>query len=292
MSDTTIHNRAMLVSLRLSAWTARKYDKGISNKVAKDFNAQSDAGRYNKMLIPSDAISYKALNQLIGKIRTDYYANTLAWSDEGWRLLPTANYQQFADFTRKAKAEFNALLNDFLAEYPALKENAKMRLNGMYQESDYPTVSQIAGKFGFYLDFSPLPAQGDFRLDLPSDELARLEADKQAQVKGAIDGAMSDAWNRLYTCVKHIHERLSQPDAIFRDSLISNAAELCDILTRLNVTGNPDLENLRAEVEGYIASQDADTLREDDQAREDVATLADDILSRMAAFYSPETEGQ
>lgn len=283
-----IHTRAMLVSCRLSTWTARKYDRKVSAEVAANHGAAMDAGRYNKMLIPADSLSYKAIMQHVGAVRTQHYANTLAWSDEGWRMLPTANYMHYAQFTRQAKAIFSTLLDDFMAEYPALRDGAKLRLNGLYREEDYPAISQIRSKFGFYLDFSPVPAQGDFRLDLPQEDIRRIEAETQGKVKGATAEAMRDAWGRLYDCVKHVQERLATPDAIFRDSLIDNARNLCDMLTRLNVEGDPNLEAMRAEVADSIASQDPDSLREDDTMRSDVATVAEDIFNRMAAFYSPQ----
>ena len=283
---SAIHTRAMLVSLRLSSWTARKYDKRISNEVASQHGATQDAGRYNKMLLPGDCASYKALMSLVGAIRTQHYANTLAWSDEGWRLLPTANYANYVSFVRKMRAQFETLLDGFIAEYPALREAAKTRLNGMYRDEDYPTISQIRGKFGFYYDPMPLPASGDFRLDLPASDVAAMETATQERISSAVGDAMQDAWKRLYEAVKHIHEKTAQHDAIFRDSLILNARELCDVLGRLNVTGDPNLEAMRLEVENDLASNDPNTLRENERVREDVAIVAEDILSRMAAFYS------
>lgn len=280
-----IHSRAMLVSLRLSAWTARKYDKKITSETNAAHGASADAGRYNKMLLSGDCPSYKALMQLVGSIRTEHYANTLAWSDEGFRLLPTANYPQYSDFTRKKRAEFNTLLEEFLSEYPYLREQAKVRLKGMYKEEDYPTVSQIRGKFGFYLDFNPLPIKGDFRCELPQEEIRQIESQMVDRQGEAIKEAMTDAWKRLHDCVKHIHERMVNPDAIFRDSLIYNARELCDMLSRLNVTGDANLEKFRDEVESYLASNDPDTLRENYSLREDTATLAEDIMQRMSGFY-------
>lgn len=283
-----IHSRAMLVSLRLSTWTARRYDKKVSLEAAANNGAASDAGRFNKMLIPADSPTYKALMQLVGSIRTEHYQNTLAWSDEGWRLLPTANFQEFSDFTRKSKAVFSDLLEDFLTAYPTMRDAASYRLGAMYNEADFPTVSEIRGKFGFYLDFKPLPAKGDFRIDLPAEQVRLLEHSMEARTQDAVGTAMKDAWERLHTCVSHIKERLSNPDGIFRDTLISNAKDLCDVLSRLNVTGDVNLEAFRSEMAEYIACQDPDTLRDDKEVRESVATLADDIVNRMSAFYSPE----
>ena len=44
---------AMLVSLRISAWSGRLYDRKASNHVAVHHEASASAGRYNKCLLPS-----------------------------------------------------------------------------------------------------------------------------------------------------------------------------------------------------------------------------------------------
>ena len=42
---------AMLVSLRISAWSGRQYDRKASNHVAVHHEASASAGRYNKLPI-------------------------------------------------------------------------------------------------------------------------------------------------------------------------------------------------------------------------------------------------
>ena len=86
---TEIHARALLVWLTISTWSARKYDRRVSQSVNQQFHVHSDAGRYNKYLLPVDAGSYKTLIALASAIRVEHYTHTLAWSDEGWRLLPS-----------------------------------------------------------------------------------------------------------------------------------------------------------------------------------------------------------
>lgn len=282
-----IHARAMLVSLRISTWTAQKYDKAVTKQATDANGAAGDAGRFNKMLIPSGSISYKALMKLAGSIRTEFYANTLAWADEGWRLHATANHLELCNMARDWRHKFTDLTEDFLTEYPRLRDSARLRLGSMYDERDYPTVSQIRGKFGFYLDFSPLPARGDFRVDLPKDEIRRIESEVSAKVKDATAEAMQDAWARLHKCISHIKDTLSKDEPRIYDSLIGNASDLCDILGRLNVTGDPNLEAMRLEVIENITCQDTDMLRESPELRQAAATLADDIVNRMADFYSP-----
>ena len=54
----SIQNSAMLVSLTVKQWAARKYDKRVSHEVAKTHNTDVDVGRYNKQLLEKSADSF------------------------------------------------------------------------------------------------------------------------------------------------------------------------------------------------------------------------------------------
>ena len=283
--DTSICNKAVLVSLSVSTWTARKYSKEITAKVNADHGASGDAGRYNKSLLPGDAESYKALMRVAGYARTNHYSQSLAWSDEGWRLLPTANYQDYTDRLRGLTSEFETALEDFLLDYPALVNQSRGRLNGMFRDSDYPDVHDLRAKFSIGVEFSPVPTSGDFRLDLAGSTIEAIEKSVVDRVERATAGAVKDSWDRLKDCVLHIHSRLSDPKAIFRDSLIDNARELTDILGRLNVTGDVNLETARLEVAAKLGAYEPAMLRSDATARAEVARDAQAILSSMNGLY-------
>jgi hypothetical protein len=66
---------------------------------------------------------------------------------------------------------------------------------------------------------------------------------------------------------------------IFRDSLVGNATELCELLTRLNVTNDARLEDARKKLESALVGVDANALRKDDDLRLDVKAKVDEILS-------------
>ena len=282
MTASDMHTRAMLAKLSIRAWSARKYDKKITAETNEAHGATSDAGRYNKMLLPGDAPTYKALCQHISALRLTHYAQSLAWSDEGWRLLPVKNYQNYTDALRTGQHEFNRLLSEFLADYPALRSEAKARLNGMYNDEDYP--SDLASKYDFAIEFAPVPCGSDFRVTLSKEEIDIIAARTEERVSQAFKDAHIDACKRLYDAVARIRERLSSPDAIFRDSLITNARELCDVLTRLNVANDAKLDTLRHEVE-LLATAEPQTLRDVPEVRNDTAERAETILAAMRATY-------
>jgi len=286
-TDTAIHTRALLVWLQISTWSARKYDRSVSNKVNRDAGASDDAGRYNKLLLPGDASSYKTLITLLGSLRAWHYNETLAWSDEGNRLLTTANFTHYADTLRQKSAEIDRAIDAFVDDYPALRTAAALKLQGLYKPEDYPDVSDIRGKFGVKVSYNPVPIASDIRVNLAADQIAAIEASINDNNRSAVDTAMADCWQRLHTVVAAVATKLADPTAIFRDSLIGNASELCDVLKRLNVTDDPDLESMRATVLHQIASMAPQTLRDSKHARQDTADKAKAILDSMAAFYTP-----
>jgi hypothetical protein len=282
MANDTLITRAMLCSLRISSWSARKYDKKVTAETNAAHGADSDAGRYNKMLLPGDASSYKALTSHIAATRVLHYEQTLAWSDDGWRLLPVANYQKYTDKLRDARHTYDSLLADFLADYPSLQQAARLKLNGMYRDEDYP--ANVAGKYGFAIEYSPVPSGGDFRVSLSQSEIDIIATRTESRVKDAFEQAHNDAVKRLYECVSRIHERLAQPEAIFRDSLIGNARELCDVLSRLNISGDMNLETLRRQTDS-LATVQPESLRNDPVTRIQTANAAQGILDQMMSVY-------
>jgi len=284
-AETAIHTRAMLVWLQIGTWSARKYDKRATAKLTADHHAAADAARVNKSLLPGDAKAYRALTSLAGSIRAEHYTNTLAWADEGWRLLPVANFQNYTAWYRAQKNAYASALADFCQEYPSLRANAPARLNGLYRAEDYPTTQDMSGKFTLDVQFSPVPAAGDIRLDLAADQRAIVEASITGRVEQATAIAMRDAWTRLHDVVAHIAERLSDPTAVFRDSLIENARAAVDGLKRLNVTNDPDLEAMRARVEAELTQAEPETLRIVPAVRQDTAARAQDIMAAMGGLY-------
>jgi hypothetical protein len=93
-NQTDLYSRAMLVSLRISSWSARRDDKRLAAEIARIHGAAKDSVDTKKRLLPADSKTFLALNSHIAAVRKDlHYAQTLAWSDDGWRLLPVKNYQ-------------------------------------------------------------------------------------------------------------------------------------------------------------------------------------------------------
>lgn len=287
VNTANIHSRAMLAKLSIGCWTAHKYDKRISNEVSAQHGASADAGRYNKHLLggKNAASKHRAVIASAAQARLVHYRETLPWTDEGWRMLPTENWMHYCEKMRAASADFSAKADGFVLEYPAMKSSARSLLNGMYKEEDYPDPSKIADLFSCKIDYAPIPARGDLRVGLKTDEIAEIESAIEERVRSGMDAAVKDAWDRMREVVSKLSERLSNPDAVFRDSLVGNVKECVDVLRRLNPTGNFEIEDMRQKIERELAAFDPQDLRDVKPLREAAAAKAQAILDSMRAVY-------
>ncbi len=276
-----LNDRALLVQLNVSQWTARKYDKKATKEVILSHGTTAAAGRFNKALLPmSDLLDN--IHKKTTHIRTKYYDNTLPWGMDGTMMLPTANYLSFMSDFRKERGEWNSLVQDFIDNYDSLKLDAQRILGSLYDHSDYPPVLELRHKFHMDMAVFPVPSS-DFRVAIGSEELSRIQQDVERRVKEAEQAALKDVWQRLYERVKHMAEKLADPKAIFRDSMLENTREICALLPRLNFSDDPNLEAMRQQVEASLIKH-PEALRNDPDLRRDTAAEAKKIMDAMGTF--------
>jgi hypothetical protein len=277
----SINKKAMLVYLNISIWTARKYDKRVSREIEAKYQAD-EAGRYNKILIAKAHLAN--IKKIISSARTFHYDNTLPWDDKGGRLLPAANYFNYISNIRSFKDAFEREINHFLAVYPNLKEEARQRLHGLFNEEDYPDPGSLAAKFAFRNSILPLPAAQDFRVELRESEVESIRESIKEQIEASTQAAQHDLWQRIFKVVSHMSERLSDPDNKFKNSLVSNISELCDLFPKLNVTNDAKLDKAVAEIKAKLTVHDSQVLRENDTIRNKTAVEAQKIMNKMRDY--------
>lgn len=286
-----LSDKALLVQLNVSQWTARKLDKKVTKEVADSHGASRAAGNYNKRLLPMND-KLDAVHAKTSVMRADFYQQTLPWGLEGTHMLPSTNYLAFMSTFRKHKAEWDMLVSQFIWDYEQLLRqmggNARTFLGGLYDPADYPSVEEVRRKFNVDMVVLPVPTN-DFRVQIADEELAGIHADVERRVQQSLRGAMDEAWNRLYRQVSTMAQRLGNPEGKLYDSLIENARDLCNVLSRLNITDDPNLEAMRQEVEAKLTPHDKDTIKADPKLRSSLAQEAEEIMRRMGAFMGQPT---
>lgn len=270
-----LQNKAMLATLTISQWTARRHDKAVSDEVDKSHGAK-DAGRYNKLLVDKSAL--EPMNQVASAARLYHYRMTLPWGDNGDRLLPSMLYLDYTKAVREYKDEFNRRAAAFSALYPSLVQSARQRLGTMYEPKDYP--ANICDRFEFKVGFSLIPDAKDFRVEVDAEHAEEIKRDITAAVEERQKQAVKDCWTRVREIVSRIEERCSAEKPIIRDSLMENTVQLLDVLPALNITGDPELKVISDEVRARLV-HNPDALRTNDSIRDQTARAAAEILAKM-----------
>jgi hypothetical protein len=272
-------HKALLANLKISQWTGKKNDRQATNTVENSYSTRGNVGQYSKKLLPG-ASELENIQRLAGMIRVFFYRETLPWFSDGSRILSSKNYMDFTKAFREKKQEYDNAVADFVKEYPTLKADAKVKLGSLFVDSEYPDVGYLASTFSCEISFMPIPEVGDFRVQI-------LDEEKQsflARMKETENNALQDCWNRLHGVVSKAAEKLQNPESVFRDSLIENIQDICQLLPKLNVMDNPDLEAMRLQVEKLLCEVKPGDCRNSVAERKTAAAKLDDITSKMSVF--------
>ncbi|MET0183026.1 MAG: DUF3150 domain-containing protein [Caulobacterales bacterium] len=288
-----LSTKAMLATLSISSWTARKHDRAATEEINKSKEAAVDASRVNKLLVPKDALA--PIEKITGAARNFHYEYSMPWADNGARLLPAAAYVAYMARIRTFREQFDAAVSEFVAEYETHKEAARKQLGQMFREADYPTASDIHRRFSFSVAIDPVPAAEDFRVSIGDTQADLIRAEIEARANEQLQGAMNDLFRRVQDVCGRMVERLTsykpgakgeRAEGTFRDSLVENVRDLAAILPALNVTGDARLNDIAKRMEAELTRHDAKDLREDLEARQETAKAAAAILADVSDFLA------
>lgn len=290
---TPLSRKAVLVSVNISQWTARKLDKKVTEDTNDRHHAQKDAGRYNKLLIDPEHLA--EITALVSKARKTHYALTQPWVDEGPRILANVMYSKFADEFRTLKREFADAADRFCAGYPVYIEQRKRALNGMFNEADYPGPDEIRSKFDLDYEVTPFLEAADWRSDLDDDIVAEIRADLEAKSVNVVDNAMKHTIAQIVERVGKMATKLAEfkpsggkgdpAENTFKDTLVENVRELAEVLPAFNLTNDPKLTEITERIKRELCVEDAKALRKNDGARAVVAKSAEEIVNAVSELF-------
>jgi len=195
-SEPSLSSRAMLCSLSIGVWSARKHDADASEEIARQHGAQLDAGRYHKVLLPKEALA--DIQKIVSEARQEHYFMTLPWDDNGYRVLPAAAYMEHTEKMRALSNRFTPAVDTLVSQFSQLVEEAKVRLDGLFRAADYPTCDELRSKFSFETKVMPLPDANDFRVALGEEEQERIKRQITSAVEASLQVASRELWQRLY----------------------------------------------------------------------------------------------
>jgi hypothetical protein len=275
----------MLVEVSISCWSAKKLAKKETEELTTAKSAAKSAAKVQKNLLVDDP-KLAQVNKYAADTRNWLARVTVPWSDAGARLVSTAQFMDFKKQLDVKQQEFDALVADFLNTYATMISAQAFKLGSMFDRSEYPDNSEVAKKFGLRYSFTPVPEAGDFRVDIADEIASQLRDEYAAEYQRRVDAVNREHWDRLKDVLDRMSERLGVEsdgkNKVFRDTLVDNALELCDLLRDTNVTGDQALDAARREVEQALLGITPKDLRTNDATRADVKSQVDSILDKFA----------
>lgn len=281
----SIASSAVLVELNVSVWPAKKLDREMTETVNANASAVRDASQTRKNLFAGTSLR-KDIENYAARIRLYHNQHTLPWADKGQRLLPTKLFLDYKTTMNVYEATFNQMCNNFFLEYPRLVAEAQQHLGKLYKAEDYPPLDEVKLKFGFRKAVDPIPESGDFRLDVSAEDLEEVRQQYEAKFDERLAEAMRAPWERLHDVLTAMSKKLTDEDGVetkkrYHDSLVTNAQELCELLTKMNVTNDPKLEEARKQLELTMLGADIETIKESAHVRETMKNKVDAILQKF-----------
>lgn len=288
----TMAEKAMLADLTIKGWSGRATDNEAAAFTAQHYQANAEWTRFTKRLVRADAL--KAVKKIEAAARAKHKELTLPWNENGQRILPAKAFNDYSAAMGQLRDDHESAVDDLVAEFDTLVDEARRELGGLFNADDYPTAAELQAKFVFDTELTALDTTGDFRVQMSDAEMQRLQAQITERTERRLAAAMSDVYQRLHEVVAHMAQRLKaykpkrsddgKVENPFRDATLRNVADIVDLMPKLNVTNDPELDALAQEVRQNLLAADADTLRTDDAKRADVAAKADEIAAAMAGM--------
>lgn len=311
MNITNIAAAAMLGSINISVWEARKQDKRTAEEVITSKGARSKKAATVQKHLFSECKALEDIKSLRAEIRQWFNSVTLPWDDNGRRLITTAQYLTVVDRIGKYERQIGALFKTFLDSYSTEVSKQAFENGALFDRTEYPPVEEVAAKFRFSFVVEPLPTSGDFRVDIGNEAQRQMQEQYERAVAERVSGAVADAWQRVKTQVEWVKERMDavlayDPDAVeetktldddgnviavdirkkrrpkLYDSMLDNGLELCNLLRDLNVTNDPRLEEARQALETALTRVDMDSLKTTPELQQATRTAMQNILDKFS----------
>ena len=283
----TLNSSAMLVEVNISKWEGRKLDKKASAEVTHNHNANSGIANVHKKLL-GDCQELDTIKKFVSNARNIHYAMTLPWSKSGLQLIPTSLYFKYNKQMSELQQEFHRLCDNFFAIYEQSIVDAKDKLGTLFHADNYPSLESIRSKFKWSMNYIPLPESGDFRIDIGNEGLKEVQERYASFYEEQLSRSMNTAWHRLHDVLSRMSERLdysgTEDKKTFRDTLVTNVADVVDLLDHFNLTGNADMKLMKSNLDKALRGVTPDALREDSDLRQQTKQAVDKAIKALPSL--------
>lgn len=223
-------------------------------------------------------------------IRKWHNQHTLRW-DEGVGILPSKMFSDYTDHMRQKRAEFDALVEQFVGEYPDALNEAAEKLNSMFNPADYPRAEEVVHKFGVRTVFYPLPEAADFhRTSCVMEQLQDMEDGLNDHLAETSKGISKELLGRLIEPIRKMAQQLAKDGSFNKRKkdggypLFESIIEAARLMAELNIEGDANVSAAISEIETAYNGWSPSVIRDNKVARKDALDDADALVKKLSAY--------
>lgn len=283
---SNLSHNAMLVILNQRAWTAKAVDMDIAAATEQAYEAEQGTLRVIKELTPKEFV--QPVYQIMWLGRKEHYRMTVHGLSHGQHLLAAKMVDRYTMIQLEIKENFNFAVDRFLSVYPDILSGAPARLNKAYKASDFPSESSIKGYFEYRHSFLPVPVVADWRIEgMGQKDMNDMRGAVEDEVRAMFNNATKEVFERARGVLANIAAQADDykpgpgSGGGLRDAAIANLKEVSDLVMRMNVTNDPELDALGKEMVENFANLEAARLRKDEELRKSLSETAKRLLKKF-----------
>lgn len=282
MFNKDIAEKAVIASLTISVWSARKADKTVLKEISELYKSEEEQGSFSKLLIAKSRL--EAIKDAATSARKLHNDLTLPWVDGGGRLLPSKDFPEYSQKMQNYKDQFFEAVDTFISLYDDAKTEGTEKLGQIANEKDYPSRDAVKEKYSFEYTFFPVPDNGDFRVTLSPDFVDSLkhnfdnnqtERFNKAK-KAVVDEVVSLASNAI------IRLKNTDPTSWFKATTIDHIVNYRKDHAMIELLDDDALFDFLLELSELASTYSVQDLRGDDQLRLNVADAFMQILKKAS----------
>jgi hypothetical protein len=204
----------------------------------------------------------------------------------GVYVLPLALVAEVDEAINNFKAEFELAKQEFLSVYPTLRESAKEKLKGLFNDTDYPDQETL--NRAFYVDSSYLNVSTPVALTRISSEIFKREqeqakekwAEASLEIRQVLRSGFAGLVDWMVSTLTPTDGRKKQ----FRGSTAERLLEFLSDFEGKNLTSDAELGDLVSRAKGILEGQDVESLQraaKDDEFRANTAKAFAEIKEAL-----------
>ena len=261
MNNANLAQRIKLVTMNTGAWRAQK----LNRKESADVNCRNGTADAAKVIVRlTDHPALTAIYKLHSEAYSEHRRMTLPSVQDGIRVVPCGKEIEHAKVMADFAQKHAVLLGEFMADYDQIRQEAPVKLNGLFDGRQWPAAETVASKFSFETRYLPCPSDGAWGEWL--DESAQAG---QAELR-----------DRLVTAARHLADVLKSDGKLFQSAL-DNLRDVCDLAGQgFNLLDDPIIADAARQLRAP-ACQAAASLRDAKTVRQSTAETVNTILTTL-----------